>query len=347
MTKLLIIGFDGMDYFMAKRTIGEYSFQNFQPILKKQLTKETYTGPSWASFYTGLRKEIHGVTDGWGRDIGESNTFKDIKDHAFWNIISKAGYPIYVDNLPITPDGFPYTKSKEKDIVNWIYDPLEQGSVKWRKAIQSMDYKKVLLEVKSGSLKLIEEQTFSNQDLVFIQFSFLDRLGHVYTLKDDDLMRKSYQLAYELADRLYELIQPQYLMIVSDHGFWKRNGHLYASCGVAILNDKSHQFFEQNEVFKRFSIQSKFIVNCLNLKKLRLNYRILRAIIMSLSFREIFEYLFPCNFIKQTDIFGEVLKIFDIDYEKTSERIEKKMMDQIIDDENKIIEEKLKRLGYM
>ena len=203
MTKLLIIGFDGMDYFMTKRTIKKFHFKKFKPILIKQLTKETVTGPSWASFYTGLDMEIHGVIDCWGRDIGESNTYQDFQGHIFWNLIKEAGYSVYVDNLPITPEGFPYSSNKEKDVVNWI-----ARASKWAEVIREIEFEKVLQKIKMHSYHIIEGIRYEEYDLIFIQFSFLDRIGHVYSFKKEEIIRKSYTLAYELIDRLFEQMNP-------------------------------------------------------------------------------------------------------------------------------------------
>lgn len=96
MTRLLIIGFDGMDYFLTRKTIKEYPFKNLTPISKKQVVEETVTGPSWASFYTGLSKEIHGVTDGWGRNLEGSNTFRDIESYVFFGILSMTLGIVYI-----------------------------------------------------------------------------------------------------------------------------------------------------------------------------------------------------------------------------------------------------------
>ena len=337
MSKLLLIGFDGMDYFMTQKTIREYSFKSIQPILKKQITKESLTGPSWASFYTGLDKDVHGVIDGWGRDTKGSNSFRDIQRYAFWNIIKKKGYKVWIDNLPITPNGFPFTTLKRKDIVNWVYKPLEGGMVHWRETIRGMSFDKMLSQVRSDSFKLIEGKRLADRDLIFIQFSFLDRIGHVFTYKEDEIMRKSYTLAYELIDRLCEIIAPQYLIVTSDHGFWKSTrGHDFANCAVAILNDKTYRFFIKNKIFKFLSITNILIL-----------VKMYRRILRNLSFSEILRYTFHCNYVKQTDFFDVIFLMFHIQYEKKVRKIEKSSVTRKASNEEKMIQEKLERLGYI
>lgn len=336
MAKLLVIGLDGMDYFIARRTIKNHHFKNFNPILKKQLVREAETGPSWASFYTGLNKEIHGVTDGWGRNLEGSNTFKDIQDHTFWNIVRKAGYDVCVDNLPITPDGFPFTSDKKKDIANWVYKPLEEGMLHWRKAIGNMDFDDILSKVKADCLKLIEEERIRNSDLSFLQFSFLDRIGHVFSFKEKEIIIKSYTLAYELIDRLFKQVSPQYLIVISDHGFWegRAEDHYDADCAVTIFNDKSYRLFAKNGLFKSFATPYN------------LNSRKIRRLCKNLSVAEKLQYIFRFDYVRQVDIFGAILKIFDIDYKKTEYKIPKKEK-ALVDQDEEAIKKRLERLGYL
>jgi predicted AlkP superfamily phosphohydrolase/phosphomutase len=348
MVRLLVIGLDGMDYFMAKRTIPKHRFKNFRPILKKLLVEETHTGPSWASFYTGLDKEAHGVVDGWGRNVGESNSYKDIQDYVFWNLLEKAGYDVYTDNLPITPSGFPFAPEKEKDVVNWVHKPSEVTPVFWRQTIRKMSFEDVISKVRTHSLNLIDGKQLENRDLVFVQFSFLDRIGHVFSFKNDDMMMKSYELAYELVDKLFKLTKPQYLIVISDHGFWKNYmGHLDASCATMILNDDSYRFFIQNNAFKRFSIQTKLFKRFCVLRDLVSNLKHLRTILKSVSFTELLGYLFACNYVRQTDIFDVILEVFNLDYKKPTQKIQKMEEHQEARQEHKAIKERLERLGYL
>lgn len=336
MPRLLVIGFDGMDYFMARRTIRDYQFKNFKPILKKQLVRETESGPSWACFYTGLNKQIHGITDGWGRNIEGSNTFKDIQAGVFWDIVQRAGYDVYTDNLPITAGGFPYTPDKNKDIVNWVCKPLKKGMGHWRKMISDIGFDEVLSKVRGDSLNLIESERLKKADLSFVQFSFLDRIGHVFSFKERKIISKSYNLAYELIDRLFGQAAPQYLIAVSDHGFWESRAqdHFDATCATAILNDESYLLFAENKLIKAFSV-----FPALTLRKIR---RLCR----NLSMAEKLQCLFPSDYIRQVDIFGAILEVFNIDYEKTEYRIPKGEQLQSAQ-EQEAIKERLKRLGYL
>lgn len=337
MTKLLIIGFDGMDHYMTKITIKGHPFKNFDPSLQRLMTRNTHTGPSWASFYTGLPVEIHGVNDDWGRNILGSNIFQDIQNYAFWNLVRQEGFEVFTENLPITPDGFPFDPVEEKDIVNWIYDPLKEGMAKWRAAIKEMGPEKVITRCREDAFHLINEQGLSNKDLIFIQFSFLDRIGHCFSFGDDRVMKKCYTLVYDIIDRLVDIVAPQYLIVVSDHGFWKNTRHhTSANSAVLILNSETLTFFRLNRVFKLFSIFTAF------------EPRRIRQLLANFPFTEFLKYYFHINFVKQTDVSDVTLKMFNINYEKPKKKIPKA---QEIEEVNQIeaqeIKERLKRLGYL
>ena len=337
MTRLLIVGYDGMDYFLARETMGGYPFKGVAPVLKRQVTRETLTGPSWATFYTGLDKSIHGVTDGWGRRVGGANGFRDIRRHTFFDIIAGKGLSVYTDNLPITPGGFPFTSSKEKDIVNWVYDPLEGGEETWRDGIREMDFDEVIARVRKDSFALVDPEKLGGKELVFIQFSFLDRFGHVFTFREKDLTEKSYSLAYELLEELVGVTRPKYLIVVSDHGFFRGvTTHTFANCGVAIFNEETLRFFEERDYIRKFALPRGH------------NRARARFLLANRSPLEILRYLYYSDFIDQTDLFEAILGMFDIEYERTGDRIEKSGEEEEYDDEERrAITKRLKMLGYI
>jgi hypothetical protein len=347
MAKLLIIGFDGMDYFMARNTIGKYPFKNVRPVLRSLLPEETYTGPSWASFYTGLSKTMHGVVDKWGRIIEGSNSYVEIRDYVFWNIIEGSGYSVYTDSLPVTPSGFPFAYEKEKDMVNWDRAAAARPGL-WRDKVRHLDFNDVISELRTDSINLIDKSQLINKDLVFIQFNFLDRIGHIYTFNNNAVMNRSYSLAYEIIDRLYELTTPQHLIVVSDHGFWKRLfGHRGANCAVVIVNDEAHRFFAQYRLFKRFYFPFYLFTNVRICENIRMFFRPFKHIVDNLSFSEILQFFFRFNYVRQVDIFDAILKMFDISYEKPKQRIQKKQETGKVTNDDKVIEERLRRLGYL
>lgn len=239
--KLLIIGFDGMDYAMTAETIPD----KFKKWLKPLTVEVAMTGPSWASFYTGKSVEQHGIFNGWGLPKQGSLTFDDIEKDTFWNILEDGGFSVYVDNLPITDGGFPKNNDVYKDLVNTVIDYKSPG--RWRKEILKKGVSRVLNEASSGCDELIEYIKPAN--LIFVQFSFLDRIGHTYTFKSENTIKKSYKLAIDIINKLLEKFKPWKFLIVSDHGF-KRKEAKHNHIGVCITNlSYRPKIVEQTDLF--------------------------------------------------------------------------------------------------
>lgn len=350
-TMLLIIGFDGMDYHLAKKTIEKHRFRNFKPILRLMKVKCVFTGPSWASFYTGLNEKEHGVSDCWGRDLGKSNSFGDIRDCVFWDIIKKKSYGVLTENLPITPDGFPFDSSPRKDIVNWVqrnnvkhvdFNKFIEKKVKDSfDMIKNMDFDEVIKKTEKDSFDMINSLELKGKDIIFIQFSFLDRIGHRIGFKNDTIISKCYDLAYSIIDNLYGITAPKYLIVVSDHGFGpKKLNHMRDYDAVLILNEAASKYFNDrisildrmSKIFNKSNL--KAICNCLF--DLHLSEFIYRIYFQT--------KMFNIDYVDQTSIFNKILKMFNIEFVKPI-KIEKKAKDVFTEEEE--IKERLRRLGYI
>ncbi|UCH02450.1 MAG: hypothetical protein JSV20_01265, partial [Candidatus Bathyarchaeota archaeon] len=64
-------------------------------------------------------------------------------------------------------------------------------------------------------------------------------------------------------------------------------------------------------------------------------------------FANMLQYFLHFNYVAQTDIFDIILRMFNVDYDKTDRQIPKKMQTVPDQDVDKAIEERLKRLGYL
>lgn len=253
--KLLIIGFDGMDYHLTKMTLDEERF-DFPLRIFPLRVDVPLTGPSWATFYTGLNASVHGVTDYWGRAVKSSNCFEDIEEYTFWKLLEKHGYESFLFNLPITPEGFPFDDSPEKDIINWDYDALKQGPGKWRQRIREMPVEEVIRKAGKDAFGLIDQMNFGDADMIFVQFSFLDRIGHTLTYKKDKTVRKAYDLAYLIIDELHGRLRPEYFMVVSDHGFGRRLPTHFKARTAVLLSDENMSSFLKRRVPGRHFLQT-------------------------------------------------------------------------------------------
>jgi len=271
MVKMLIIGFDAMDYNIALKFLPESGFTVF-PLY----AEVPATAPSWTSIHTGLSVEEHGVREMWQNAGYKSHSF-------FWEILNDHGYTCELMNIPATYPprpvkryivcGFPapigrrdYTYPKELmnslpqdfqqklDIVYW--DPDMRTD--WFSKIKDMDPEDVFSRIKSDAEFIINKtvEFHANSDLVYIQFSYIDRLcSHLISLipKYGDSLRIKdiYKLAIHHIKRLEQDFSPEKVMIISDHGDgWVMASHSrFGVLGVKNISvDK--KFPENTDIFR-------------------------------------------------------------------------------------------------
>lgn len=352
-TILLVIGFDGMDYHLSKKTIEKHVFVNFEPTLKILKVKRAVTGPSWASFYTGLDEKAHGVVDSWGRRTDKSNSFSDIKDYVFWEIIKKNGYEILTENLPITPDGFPFDSDPKKDLVNWrqstentdnlgLNDFIKNKVDASYQIIRNIPFDKIIKKTRKDCFDIIDGLNLEEKELIFIQFSFLDRIGHRIGFMNDTSIKDSYELAFSLMDKLYGITNPKNLIVVSDHGFGpNKREHSRDYDAVLILNEQAGKLFTDH-------------VSLLEMLKscTKNNLGAIYGSLLNLYFRELIRRIYfqikmlNIDYVEQTAVFDKILKMFNVDFTKPT-RIQKKTEEQRTKEEKEQIEERLRSLGYI
>lgn len=103
MTKLLFLGFDGLDYDL----LNEYLKSNKDALLNKisgsllLMTPEDVglnTGPCWTTLYTGLSKEHHGIKDCWGNP----SKFRDFPHPCVWDVFNENDFSVGLFGLPVT-----------------------------------------------------------------------------------------------------------------------------------------------------------------------------------------------------------------------------------------------------
>lgn len=237
-TRLLLLGFDAMDYNIALNFLPKLGF-NVKPLY----APVPVTAPSWTSIHTGKTMEEHGVNEMW-KPAG------DTKNRFFWEILNEKGYTCELMNVPATYPprpvnkyivcGFPmpighgcYTHPPELmkrlsnnfreklDIVFW--DP-EMNTNWFGKIKHGMGPRAVLAKAKQDSNAVVDKflELHTGSDLAYLQLSFIDRVcSHLYR----DYYTQMYGLASEIIRRVELKISPDRVMIVSDHG----NGWFYGT----------------------------------------------------------------------------------------------------------------------
>jgi len=193
---------------------------------------------------------------------------------------------------------------------------------------------------------MINSLELKGKDLIFIQFSFLDRIGHRIGFKNDVVIKKCYHLAYSIIDKLYEMIDPEYLIVVSDHGFDPNKlNHVYRYGAVLILNEAANKYFNENvPTLNKISdiiINIKSLFNYLFHRQISKFVACVHAIYFQIKILNI-------NYITQTLIFDKILEMFNIHFIKPVKIKKKKKERRKLDIcMKKKIEKRLKVLGYI
>jgi len=107
------------------------------------------------------------------------------------------------------------------DMIHWHVAPLEIYRMeKWRKPFVDLAFPEVMMKVAHHSWQLARSfvDLVSDPDLAMIQFSFVDRLAHLYGTSEA-IIEPVYRLGLELTAYLRAAIDASNTIIVSDHGF--------------------------------------------------------------------------------------------------------------------------------
>jgi predicted AlkP superfamily phosphohydrolase/phosphomutase len=250
--KILIVGFDGLSPDLYRNKLLDYVMA---------MTVEWNCSPaSWTTIYTGKSFREHKVVhldynctpfeiDG---KIVNSCHFGNSETPYIWKILNHSGVSCELFNLPLTypprpinrymVSGFPIPFNGDIDgdtvftypsslkhyfmpLYASIYDfygsnepqkSLTLGQAAWfveKSALWKVD-------------KFIELHSVDAQ-FGFIQFTFLDRLSHVYGQP-----QAGYYIVENIVDDLYQKLEPENLIILSDHGCIENKHQDYAFFGI-------------------------------------------------------------------------------------------------------------------
>lgn len=204
-----------------------------------------FTPVAWTSIYTGSPMERHGVKSLDWRPWLSAGAFNQV-DKCFWNILNDKGVKVELMNLPCTwppkpvdrymvsgfpaaPDDFPsikgitYPSELEKRLPSGYIEAMDMihwkpkyRHTEWANWIKQMSVNDLLNYIEKTSNILID--TFINfhseeAGLGFIQFSFLDRTGHLGHGYPESL-----KLVNVIINRLTDSFKPENILIISDHG---------------------------------------------------------------------------------------------------------------------------------
>lgn len=255
MTKLLILGVDGLNPDLTQELIEQGDMPNLEKLQNREKTVygdfESYicegystphTGPMWTTLYTGLKPEEHGITSGGWND-------GDSKFHVMdtvWDKLSDEGHEMFLYGMPMTykakqingkmVSGFisttlksmwsncVYPETLEKQLPdNFIeYTSSYVARVKTEGAKPNADEQKFFNEISYSEEQRLREfkQVTEQEEIVAYGTTLVDKIGHVAGInKDSEYAVRSYKLLDKIIGELLETLQPRHVAIVSDHGF--------------------------------------------------------------------------------------------------------------------------------
>jgi len=269
--KVLIVGFDGLDYELFKRR------SRLRCQLHPLLAPIPVTGPSWTSIYTGDSMARHNVRDVFGlefrRRYSDNHvlhmlrwhvhnlglmlrlkpprrrhvTYQTTRSKYLWDTLGRAGITVKTVNMPVAcpprevngvqVSGFPVIRRKPlcyppalaeripadypqlSDMIQWFSDPERDSHSHWRRCLRRMGPEPAMARVVDDGERLVRLfLELPAADVEMVQFSFIDRLGHVFGISGR-IEEFCYDLVDTLTRELVEGSRPATTVVISDHGF--------------------------------------------------------------------------------------------------------------------------------
>lgn len=169
-----------------------------------------------------------------------------------WDTLGEAGVRVKIVNMPITcpvrpvhgvhVGGFPLIRRGRwywpdeigeripdeyvdwVDITHWFQDPERDSHRQWRRELTKMGFDEGRRRAGEAADRLAGMfLSLPEARLEMVQFSFIDRFGHVFGV-DGEVERWCYAKVGELLGRLIDAADPAGVLVISDHGF-QGDGH--------------------------------------------------------------------------------------------------------------------------
>jgi len=269
--KLLVVGFDGLDFelFKAHCRVDLDIVPLHSPV--------PVTGPAWTSIYTGDGVSTHKVRDCFGlptfrryarnevlhkalwrarqligklglrEPLQECRTYADTSSRYVWDTLGAGGVSVKLVNLPVAapvrqvngihvagwpidrrarwhwPDSIgrliPDDYAELSDIIQWFENPVVDRGKVHRRCLRELGAQRAKDRTRDTCHRLARFfLQLPAAQFQMVQFSFIDRLGHVFGISADT-EEFCYDLVNSLTEELVAGVSPRGLLVVSDHGF--------------------------------------------------------------------------------------------------------------------------------
>lgn len=203
-----------------------------------------FTGNCWTSLYTGLKPEEHGLlSGGWNDGDSKFHTLNTV-----WDELGEAGHSVFLYGMPMTYKAKPVNGRMVSGFIsttlkslwsNCVYpdsfedelpdDFMEYTSsyvakVRTDGAKPDTDTEDFYTELSYAESERLEQflDVYSDgeEDVVAYGTTLVDKIGHVAGInKDSRFAREAYSFLDLMLDQILEAVQPEDVVIVSDHGF--------------------------------------------------------------------------------------------------------------------------------
>ena len=225
--KLLVVGFDGMTPNLLYDWIDELpAFKEFQTRgVWGNLTSVSppMTGCAWPSFFTGMEPANHGFDENTRRF--EDMSYLDVKVPKLWEYLNAEEYSAGMLNIPLAYplgplDGYmvpgrfgPITRIT--DNVRELFEGYRQYPIQ---AETSEAFLKDQIEVDSQLLNYtLKAAKAIPTDFLGVVFNSSDMMGHWFW-GNDGVLQDTYSFLNNILRKLIDEIQPDNIIIMSDHG---------------------------------------------------------------------------------------------------------------------------------
>jgi len=213
--------------------------------------------------------------------LEETRTYATTSSTYIWDSLGRAGVTVKLVNLPavlpvrevngIHVAGWPLDKRRRwyypdeigptipedyaewSDIIQWYEKPvIDRGKIH-REKLRKLGWEGARRKTEATSLELAKLfATLPPASFQMVQFSFIDRLGHVFGIQAD-AERFCYSLVNRIVELLLEQTSPDSFIVVSDHGFQKRE---HTDCGALAVG---------GTIAERLKVPSGYTVDVLDI----------------------------------------------------------------------------------
>jgi predicted AlkP superfamily phosphohydrolase/phosphomutase len=258
--RVFVLGLDGATFDL----IDPWIEQGYLPHLKAFMDSGAYgtlnsvippmSPPAWSSAITGVNPGKHAMYD-WYRRLPNSRslvseTSRSLRTKAVWTLLSEAGRPVGVINVPLTDpptkvDGFMISGMPHTEVTGYTEPPELQATLDGymidrmgdhlgeNNAVELLDkFMRTYRERLKVTLRLMQEKPW---DLFWVVFTATDRIQHYYWKfmdenhpkyePDADPMLKNaiFNLWVEIDEGIGKILEvmPEdaTVIVMSDHGF--------------------------------------------------------------------------------------------------------------------------------